>query len=59
MLIVAYELGVTQSKYIKNTKTETNEARCGSGLETFYNEKWGFVYTVRKSLVNWPLSRGY
>ena len=33
MLIVAYKLRVTQSKYIKNTKAETKEAY-GSGLVT-------------------------
>jgi len=26
---------------------------------TFSNKEWGFVYTVRQSLINWPLARGF
>ena len=44
--IVAYQLGVTQSKDINKTETEINEALYGSRLVAFYNEKWGFVYTA-------------
>lgn len=52
MLILAYKLLVTQSKYFSKTEKGTNEARYGSRLVTFNNKKWGFVYTVRKALVN-------
>lgn len=36
-------------------------AHHGSSLVTlnFTRKKWDFAYTVRQSLINWPLSRGY
>ena len=30
-----------------------------SSLETFHRKKWGSVYTVFQSLINWPVLRGY
>ena len=56
MLILAFKLYGTQfTQFIsikkKLNKTETNEAWYESSLVTFYNNKWGFVYTVRQLLI--------
>ena len=48
---------MTQTRYIKKTEPETNKVQHRSSLLTFYNKKWGFLYTVYELLINWPLSR--
>ena len=37
---------------IIETETATEDMRKGSNFLTFYNRKWGFVDTVRQSLIN-------
>ena len=54
---VAYECGTPKST--SKQKRKTHDAWFGSILVTFSNLKRGFVYIVRPSFINWPLSRCY
>ena len=59
MLTLAYKY-VTQSKYINNkNKNQIEKETNGTWYGDLSNKKCSFLYTVRQSLINWPLSRGY
>ena len=54
--------GIYKLKCINSTGPKQKQgpnARYGASLLTFQKKKSVFVYTVRQSLIDWPLPEGY